>query len=245
MIVTDVALPMAVAAAAGIGGSVHCAAMCGGIATLAGAVPREDTCASRFRRPLLIQIARIAGYCILGAVLAALTHGVAIQLPAGVEGLTRFALSLCMAALALRVLLNFDVLGAERLGARAFRRLAPAWKWILGGPVWLRPVGFGLIWGFMPCGLVYSVLPVAAATGSPLLAAAVMATFGLATAPALVAFSYAAPSLTRRLASAPARFVVGALVLLSALWTGLGPLYLRAHDHAAHVHVVAAMAHPR
>jgi uncharacterized protein len=54
-------------------------------------------------------------------------------------------------------------------------------------PIGWRGYGLGMILGFLPCGLVYSALVIAAATGKPLAGALALISFGLGTAPALLA----------------------------------------------------------
>jgi sulfite exporter TauE/SafE len=74
--------------------------------------------------------------------------------------------------------------GVESLGGRLWRRVAPLARAIpaggLGGSVLL-----GLLWGWLPCGFVYSMLMFAALRGGAFQSAVLMLCFGLGTAPAL------------------------------------------------------------
>jgi len=71
----------------------------------------------------------------------------------------------------------------------------------------------GLLWGWLPCGLVYSVLVAALATGSALEGGALMLAFGLGTLPALLAMGMAAVRLKRFLQHLWVRRGSGLLVL--------------------------------
>jgi len=235
MAIPDIAALLGVALAAGVAGSVHCAAMCGGIASAtslaAGTRGRQGLYAG-----LASQLARVGSYATLGAVCALLARSATAQLPAGYERAGRLLLALCMGLVALRMLTRSDWLGLERLGTRAFRWMAPMWSTMLRAPRWLKPVALGVIWGFMPCGLVYSMLPVATASADPLLAAASMAMFGLGTVPAVagIGATLARASSGRGLAAPRVRMVAGSAVLVCALWTALGAFAHHDHAHAGH-----------
>jgi uncharacterized protein len=109
-----------------------------------------------------------------------------------------------------------------------FRRLAP------GGP---GSIAYGLIWGWLPCGMVYSTLVYAVVAGTPTGGALVMLAFGLGTAPALVALGLAAGRL--RVAPTHAfwlRQAMGAMLVAMALlsvWLGGpdGPFCLTPSSH--------------
>ena len=238
---------LGVATTAGLAGGVHCAAMCGGIAGLgaAGSVARSRPLADA----LLFHGGRILTYSFLGPVLALGADRAARSAPPAFEGAGRLIVALMMAALALRILANRDLLGIERLGGRLFRRLRPLWTRLLSSSGWCRQVSLGAVWGLMPCGLLYSMLAVAAAPAEPLLAAASMAAFGLATVPALAAITLGVGRVRRSAAwQQRARLASGTIVLVGALWTGAaGFVHLshRSGDHAGHHHSIpAAQASP-
>ena len=77
---------------------------------------------------------------------------------------------------------------------------------------------FGLIWGWLPCGLVYAELAVATASGGPITGALVMGSFGVGTAVSLSAVSVLLHSLG--IAKMP-RQASGALLILFSIWTVL------------------------
>jgi len=95
-------------------------------------------------------------------------------------------------------------------------------------------IGLGLAWGWLPCGMTYSMLLLAATTASTTLGAAVMLAFGVGTLPSMVTATIAFDRIARLLsARATLRTVAGALLLAFGLWTVGNSLWHGAH-HASH-----------
>ncbi len=240
---SDVALSMGAALAAGLAGSAHCAAMCGGIAAAVGATfPRGR--GLPLGAALAFNGARLASYAAVGALLAAALGGLAAPAPLPMVALgARILTAVVLAALALRLLTGRDILGAERFGQAFWARLKPAFGRAARLPAALRPAVLGLLWGFMPCGLVYSVLLVAAASGSAVTGAATMLAFGTGTLPALLGFTLGGATLAERVRRPSLRRVAGGLVLLAAIWTLVTALMHppgATHDHGhEHMHHAA------
>jgi sulfite exporter TauE/SafE len=102
--------------------------------------------------------------------------------------------ALFAAANVLMVMLGLYVAGwsafprrIEALGARLWRRVQPYASRLLPLDSFPRALGAGLLWGWVPCGLVYSMLALALASGGPAEGAMIMAAFGLGTLPTLLA----------------------------------------------------------
>ena len=218
---------LGVIAAAGMGvlASAHCSVMCGGIA---GALALgTDPKASRW--PLLIayQVGRISSYALAGASIAGIGALAVSQLdlPQVRWALRGFsALVLLLAGLAQ---LGIGRAPGQRIGNRLWLRLAPLARRLL--PV--RHVGqalaFGALWGWMPCGFVYSVLLLAWLSMDPLQSAAIMLAFGLGTVPALLLVQWrvgALRSTFARLGPQRLRIASGALMLAFATLTIAVPL---------------------
>jgi sulfite exporter TauE/SafE len=77
--------------------------------------------------------------------------------------------------------------------------------------------GFGLVWGWLPCGLVYSALVYSLSTGSAWQGAGVMLFFGLGTVPTLLLVGIMADRMRRVMASPLFRQVAGAVIIALAL----------------------------
>jgi hypothetical protein len=231
--VSEAVLSAGAALAAGLAGSAHCAAMCGGIAAAVGAtLPRGR---AALAGALTFNAARLASYALVGALFGFALGGVAAPalLPRAAL-VIRLLAALLLAALALRLLSGRDWLGAERLGQAVWTRLRPLMGRAGRLPPALRPAALGLVWGFMPCGLVYSVLLVAAASGSALGGAATMLAFGAGTLPALLGLTIGGASLGVFLRRPALRRTAGTAVLVAAVWTALAALVHPAeHHHAA------------
>jgi hypothetical protein len=174
-------------------GSTHCLAMCGGIVAVlaAGAAPNLR----RNERPPLGRIAlfsvgRIASYAVAGAAVGALGLLLRDAFPVRVGQLALRAFAgLLMLGLGLHLtglFRNFAIL--ERLGAPIWRRLEPVGKRLLPVRSGWHALALGALWGWVPCGMVYTALALAAASGSAPGGALVMGLFGAGTLPAMVLF---------------------------------------------------------
>jgi sulfite exporter TauE/SafE len=180
----------AAAFAAGLLGGVHCAGMCGGIVGSLSAAARGSVPA----RQLAFNAGRILSYAFAGALAGGL--GSLAQL-AGPVLVARTALFIV--ANILMVLLGLYVAGwargllrLEAAGGRIWRHIEPLAR--RAYPIDSAPKSFaaGLVWGWVPCGLVYSMLALALASGSIAGGALVMAAFGAGTLPNLFAVGFAA-----------------------------------------------------
>ena len=116
----------------------------------------------------------------------------------------------------------------ERLGGRLWRRIEPLGRRLMPPRRPLQAIPLGAVWGWLPCGLVYSVLIWSLSAGSALRGAGLMLAFGLGTLPALLLMGMAAArfaAFTRRPA---VRRLAGGLVFgfgllgLWRAWQGLG-----------------------
>lgn len=187
--------PLAAAAfAAGLLGGVHCVGMCGGIAGALSAASRGPS----WRRVAAFNAGRIGSYSVAGAAAGGLGAAAAALGPAGV-----MPIALLVAAHTLVVLMGLYVAGIgnilprlESMGSGLWRRVEPLRRRLFPIDSDARAFGAGAVWGWIPCGLVYAMLPAAAASGSAPGGAAVLAAFGLGTLPSLVLAGAAMRGLT-------------------------------------------------
>lgn len=198
----------------GLLGGVHCAGMCGGIAgALSMGLPPA---ASRWPILIAYNIGRIASYTLAGAIMGALGFYFSGLLP--VQTAQRLLLS--MAGLFL-ILMGLYLAGWSRLLARLERAGGVLWRRIepLGrGLLPARNPGaallLGILWGWLPCGLVYSALVWTVSSGSALQGASLMLAFGLGTLPNLLLMGFAAAQLGRWLRQPAVRMTAGVLVMV-------------------------------
>jgi len=175
----------------------------------------------RWRRTLAFNAGRITSYAIAGAVAGALGH--ALSSAFGAQTFLYVLANLLLVFIGLHLAGGFS--GIERIGAPLWRYLQP----YAARAMRANPYVTGLFWGWMPCGLVYGALAVAAFAGSAAGGAAAMAAFGLGTLPWLVGAGAAAAWLQKRLV----RAVAGSAVLAFGVY-GLARSWemsaLAAHD---------------
>ncbi|HEU4664264.1 MAG TPA: sulfite exporter TauE/SafE family protein [Dokdonella sp.] len=218
------AATIAAAAFAGVVASTHCIAMCGGISGALGMASARGA-DGRPRRDLLVayQAGRIASYALAGLVVGAIGDGVIRVLDADrVRIGLRLATAAAIAATALSLLLRTRAPGLA-LGLRAWPRLSRLGRGLLPVTNPLRAFAFGTIWGWMPCGLAYSMLLVAALAGSALDASATMLAFGLGTAPAMLATAWGWSRIARAMARSEVRHAAGLALLACGVLVAIGP----------------------
>ena len=219
---------------AGLLGGAHCLAMCGGfLAALSGA--------GRAAQPLLparalalrqlpYNLGRITTYAAMGLVLGAAGSAslTAIDwLP--VQRALFVVANLFMLALGVGIVWRREgPISVQRAGAALFARLAPAVRALAARDAIPARYALGALWGFIPCGLVYGVLPVALFAGGALEGAAVMLAFGLGTLPNLVAAGWMVARARSWLDHRLARYAAGLLLAgfaLAGIWRALyGPM---------------------
>ncbi len=214
----------------GLFGSGHCLGMCGGIgAALGGA-------ANRRALALAYHVGRIGSYTALGALigtLVALGAGALQPLLPLVGALLRTLAALLVIAMGLYVAgWWFGLTRLEALGARLWRHVAPLTRRLLPPPNLGAALLLGALWGLLPCGLIYSSLAWAAASGNALDAALRMAAFGLGTLPAMAAVTFGGQQLQQRLQRPLLRRVAGVVLIGFGLFA-LGQVWLHDHDNHA------------
>lgn len=198
------------------GGSGHCIGMCGGIVGALGV--GQGSGWRGLMRVAAAHLGRIASYSLAGA-LVGFAGSAFVSGLLGPEGRValRFAAAILIFAIGLQLLVGWPLLRRiEQGGARFWRLLAPQMRRLLPPADPARAFAVGAIWGWLPCGLVYAQLSVAAASGGAAMGAAVMSAFGLGTVVSLSIISVLLHSLG--IARLP-RQASGALLVLFALWT--------------------------
>jgi len=228
--VMDVSVLMT-ALLAGLLGSGHCFGMCGGIAVGLGHLPKQG-----YFSALIFNLGRLSSYALLGAGSACLLASVGGVLNVPQWGMIlRLITAVMILLIGLQFLFGWQFLGfIERAGARLWKKVLPLAVKASAMPGGAGRLLLGLCWGLLPCGLVYSVLMTASATGTALTGAIVMLAFGVGTLPSMLGMSMAAPALSRVLADKWTRKLMGAaLVLLAILSVSL----LMVHRQSGHEHV--------
>ncbi len=205
----------------GLLGGGHCLGMCGGLmSALTLAIPAEQR-AQRFKLLLAYNLGRIFSYASAGLLLGlagwAVTNSPAAMLLRVVAGLLLIAMGLYLAGW------WSGLTRIESIGRGLWRHIQPLTRRFMPVTSVPRALILGGLWGWLPCGLVYSTLLWASSQGNALDSAALMLTFGLGTLPVLLATGMAAERLTILLRKRGVRMAGGVLVMLFGLWTLPGP----------------------
>ena len=184
----------AAAFAAGLLGGVHCAGMCGGIVASLSVSARGPVAA----RQLAFNAGRVASYAAAGAVIGTAGSLVAMAGPALAAQTVLFVLAnILMVMLGLYVAgFGGMVLKLESAGRGLWRRIEPYARRLFPVDSTSKALAAGALWGWVPCGLVYSMLTLALASGDAVSGAMVMAAFGLGTLPTLLTAGFAAQKLS-------------------------------------------------
>lgn len=207
----------------GLTGGVHCVGMCGGIVgalTLGLPLARERPLLARLPFLLAYNTGRIASYVAAGA----LAGGVGAW-AANLVSVHRAQLGLQVVAGLFMILLGlylagwWPVLGhLERAGGVLWRRIEPLGRRLLPVRTLPQALGIGLVWGWLPCGLVYSALVWAIGAGGAGKGALLLLGFGLGTLPALLAMGTAAVALANWARRPIMRRAAGTLVVLFGVY---------------------------
>ncbi|MBD3610273.1 MAG: sulfite exporter TauE/SafE family protein [Gammaproteobacteria bacterium] len=203
----------------GFFGGVHCVGMCGGIvgALTFGLSPeKRKQWSGSFPYILVYNLGRVLSYTIAGAVVAGIS-----LLALDVFAIHQAQTVLKAVAGLFMLVLGFylggwwnGLLKIEKLGSRLWKYIEPLGRKLM--PVQTLPQAFvlGMIWGWLPCGLVYSVLIFTLTATSIQDGALIMLSFGLGTLPTVISMGLMAAMLSAFVRQPWVRHVAGALVVL-------------------------------
>ncbi len=202
----------------GLLGGTHCMAMCGGIV---GALT-VGTPAGRPQWPLHLayNFGRISSYALAGAALGAVGSAGLLLNDALPVQMTLYVLAnLMLVALGLYLIgVPQGLTFLERGGQKVWARIQPLTRRFLPATSVSRALPLGMLWGFLPCGMVYSVLTTALLTGSALRGAGLMLAFGLGTLPNLLLAGFLLRRFRDIVQGRAVRLVSGLLVLGFGVW---------------------------
>jgi sulfite exporter TauE/SafE len=209
---------------AGVLGSAHCLGMCGGISGLFAVNAGVATLRTQVPFALAYNAGRVVSYAVLGGIVGLFGSVIVKASPSVAVGI-RLASGLIIILVGLKVAFDIRWLNAiERMGATIWSRIAPAAKGLVPVTSLPRALGLGLLWGWLPCGLVYSVLMIAATSAAPLSGAAVMVAFGVGTMPAMIMTGLGAARLAELMRRRSARLGMGLLIVAMGVLTMISPV---------------------
>ncbi len=224
----------------GLLGGVHCLGMCGSIVgVFTSQVPKDS---ARWPFHLGYSGGRIVSYAAAGALVGAIGQaGLLMRDAVPVQHLLFALSSLMLVALGLYLAGVWGVVRRlERMGGGLWKRLQPYTTRLLPVNTVPRALGLGALWGWLPCGLVYSVLLTSLASGSAAQGALIMLAFGLGTLPNLLAIGLFWDSVKGWVQSPRVRLAAGLLVVAFGVY-GLGKVSYTffVHGWSGSCHVAA------
>ncbi len=207
---------------AGLLGSVHCVGMCGGIVSaLSAARPRQRQYASipLKSRPSLLRVlayntGRISSYAAAGAIAGGASQAAVTLLQLStMQQVLYWIANLMLVALGLYLSELWRGLAyLEAAGQHLWRHIRPLLAPMLPMDTPWRALGLGMLWGWLPCGMVYSILLTALLSGSAGRGAMVMVAFGLGTLPTLFGLGLVGERLRLAMQRPSMRLACGLLV---------------------------------
>jgi len=212
--------PLLTAILIGLFSAVHCLGMCGGImGALTFSLPREvrERPARLTTYLLAYNLGRIASYAAAGAAVGALGGGLYGILPENGHLFLQAMAAALMIGIGLYLAGWFPRFASiERLGLPLWRRLEPLGRRFLPVSHPALALIYGGIWGWLPCGLVYSALLLSATAGGAVTGALFMTAFGVGTLPAVAGAGILTRQLHRLTRVPRVRQAAGLLLILLA-----------------------------
>lgn len=200
----------------GLVGAGHCVGMCGGIASAVALNGQQQ----QFQITFLYNLGRLTSYMVIGALCGG----------AVASSLTLFDFSQALLILRVVTALFMIVLGLylaqwwmgltrlERLGQILWKRIAPIAAKLLPLRSKWYALPVGMLWGWVPCGMVYSMVSWAAISGSAVGGSLIMACFGLGTMPAMLLVGTGSGKLASFTRSAMIRRVIGLCLMAYGIY---------------------------
>lgn len=171
----------------GLLGGVHCVGMCGGVVSALTVRAPGQAAGTAWPVHLAYNLGRVTTYTLLGALVGAIGSASLLFNKWLPVQMTLYVLAnVMLVGLGLYLCgITAPLLPLERAGQRVWRRLQPLGRRLLPARSWRSALPLGALWGFLPCGLTYSVLSTSLVSGSALRGGGLMLAFGLGTLPNL------------------------------------------------------------
>ncbi|MGB4860646.1 MAG: sulfite exporter TauE/SafE family protein [Dokdonella sp.] len=213
-------LTLLAAALAGLTGGVHCAAMCGGIATGFSSMGPRD-----LRYVIEPNLGRVLGYTIAGAIAGGIGGGIiSVARNEWLMFGLRMAVGLVLVVAALRLLDRRGRLAfLTRTGGGIWNRLRPLQRRLLPANTHGKRLALGVLWGWLPCGLSSSLLTAAWLQADAVNGAMTMAAFGFGTLPVMLPLSWSGARLKLLLHHSGWRTAAALVILFAGLLTMAAP----------------------
>jgi sulfite exporter TauE/SafE len=219
----------------GLLGSVHCIGMCGGIVgALTMGLPQQVRTSAWQMLPFLLSynMGRIGSYIIAGMVVGFIGSQIkplfSSQIHLWISGLFLIALGLYLSGWWQALVF------LEKLATPLWRKLSPLGQKFLPVQTLFHAFVLGIVWGWLPCGLVYTALALALASGGTWQGGLIMLAFGTGTLPMLLTMGTTTHWLTQWTRQPIVRQLMGSVVILFGLYL----LFSMSHHEVHKIHGV-------
>jgi uncharacterized protein len=214
----------------GLLGGVHCAGMCGGIVSALSLQPAKVNVVSmpgsKDKSPVAWQVhlaynlGRISSYTLAGAIMGGIgSLGLLLNEMLPIQMALYLAANLMMVALGLYLIgITRSLAFTERAGLWLWHRVQPLTQRFLPVQRLTQAFPLGMLWGWLPCGLVYSVLAMTLLTGSAVRGGLTMLAFGLGTLPTLMAAGLVLAKFRQLTQARAVRLTAGVVVISFGAW---------------------------
>lgn len=206
----------------GLFSSLHCIGMCGSIiGTLTFSLSPDLRNNNRrlFSTVLCYNLGRIISYALAGVIVSLVVGFLSLPFSNGqAHRVLQILSAIIMAGAGLYLAGWFPRFAyIEKLGIRLWKFAEPFGRKLIPVKTLTQALLFGMVWGWLPCGLIYTALSLAATTGNITHSALTMFFFGLGTLPAVVGVGIITPLLTRLSKAQRFKSIVGILFIVFAL----------------------------
>jgi sulfite exporter TauE/SafE len=206
----------------GLFSSLHCIGMCGsiiGTLTLSLKPEIRNNKATLLPYVFNYNFGRITSYTIAGLLIG--SAQALITIPLGLDQghrVLQLLSALLMAAAGFYIAGWFPRYAyIEKLGSKLWKKIEPYGRGLIPVSSRLQAFLFGMVWGWLPCGLVYAALALAATSGDVLRSGITMLAFGLGTLPSVLGVGIMTDILTKLSRMERAKQAIGLLLVLIAL----------------------------
>ena len=211
----------------GLFSTVHCISMCGSvIGALTLSLPIRIRKSRQKMLPYIFyyNLGRLLSYGLAGLIVGSFSSTIIAQ--ANGHIIIKLIAMIIMIAMGLYLAGWFPKFAKiEQIGSPIWKKLQPIGKRLLPVQTLSRACLFGIIWGWLPCGLVYAALAVAATASHPINASMVMLAFGAGTLPGVMGISFFTDSLASMAKIKNLRQLAGLSIILISISTSLLPIY--------------------
>lgn len=221
----------------GLFSSMHCVGMCGSIiGTLTLSLSPEIRNSKRRLLPLVFNynLGRITSYTLAGA-LAGVIETIVTMGMGEIHGhrFLQLVSAVIMAAAGLYIAGWFPRFAyIEKIGLHFWKKIEPFGRKLIPVKNCTEAFLFGMVWGWLPCGLVYAALTLAASSGEVGRSAMTMLAFGIGTLPAVMGVGIMTGILTSLSRMQRFKQAIGLFMIILALFAALpwlNPLAITTH----------------